>query len=210
MNINTGKQVTPTPFLKVYVNEVEASVSLDGIFPEQRCQEIEATKNIETKKHKLSAWRLFMRAVCDLGIDIKDINVHKTEFGKWVCDGFYFSISHSKNLVCVAVSSSNVGVDIQSKEKDYGDVFAKRILTPRELSEYMALDIDKKARFIDIAWCKKESIMKSLNINAFYPSSIEIKDYELYFMTMNYKEDLYFLSVCSPIADTVEVIDLKK
>lgn len=202
-------QCKSNSYLKIYVEAVLDSLSTDGIYPEERVAEIEATRNCETRKHRLSAWRVFAGALSDLGLDIRNLNVRKLECGKWVCDETFFSISHSKNLVCVAVSSENVGVDIQSKEKDYSDAFAKRILTPNEYLRYVKLSEKDKINYIDTSWCKKESIMKTLNKNAFIPSEIETDEYNLYFESLNYNQDLYYLSVCSALADKMEFVDKK-
>ena len=90
MNINVVEKINDTPFSKVYIGEVCDTVSLGEIYPEQRWKEIETTRNVKTRQHNFSAGKLLMKVLDDLGIDIKDINVRKTEFGKWVCDGLYF------------------------------------------------------------------------------------------------------------------------
>ena len=198
------------PYVKVYVQEVDPSLSADAIFPEARRDEIERTRNAETRMHKLCAWSLFARALSDIGRDIKDVNAKKTEYGKWVCDGLYFSISHSKDLVCVAISSENVGVDIQSKEKDYGDNFAQRILSSSELDEYYELADDEKIKYIDTSWCKKESIMKALKVKSFFPKEIEVKKHSIYFTSLVHGENLYYLSVCSALAKDAEIICIGK
>lgn len=198
------------PFLKVYVADVSDSLSLDGIYPEQRYNEIESTKALETKKHKLSAWRLLQTSLSDIGFDIRDVHPYKDVSGKWMCtDGPFFSISHSKNLVCVAISSSNVGVDIQCKEKDYGDDFAERILTSTELGEYYKLNTDERVDYIYRAWCQKESIMKTLNTKSFFPSRIETGKFQLYFTSLNHGEDTYYLSVCSSLFYKIQIIITK-
>lgn len=210
MSTNKGRFFRSIPFLKVYIAEVSNSLSIDGIYPEQRYNEIESTKALETKKHKLSAWRLLQSALSDMDIDIRDVAPYKDESGKWMCtDGPFFSISHSKNLVCVAISSLNVGVDIQSKEKDYGDAFAERILTQSELSEYYALNTPERINYIDRAWCQKESIMKTLNTRSFFPSRIETGKFQLYFTSLNHREDTYYLSVCSSLLDKIQIIIIK-
>lgn len=209
MSIDIRHGMPEEKFVKVYVERVSDSLSLEGIYPDERREEIEATRNVETKMHKLSAWRLLTKALFDLGVDIKNIPIYKSECGKWLCDGFYFSISHSKDLVCVAISSENVGIDIQSKDKDYGDNFAKRILSKPEFEEYGNLSSDEKIKYIDAAWCKKESIMKTLGAKAFFPQEIEIKDHDLYFTSLMHNSVLYYLSVCTSLAGNVEIIGVR-
>lgn len=34
-------------------------------------------------------------------------------------DEFYFNVSHSKNYICIAISKSNVGIDIEENRKIY-------------------------------------------------------------------------------------------
>ena len=48
-----------------------------------------------------------------LGIKIKDLNITKTEHGRYVTDKIDFSLSHSKEALAVAISRASVGVDIE-------------------------------------------------------------------------------------------------
>ena len=66
----------------------------------------------------------------------------------------FFSISHSENVVAVAVSEREIGVDVEKIREVRGGV-AKRFFTESEI-EYVGND---SARFFEI-WTKKEAYAK--------------------------------------------------
>ena len=65
----------------------------------------------------------------------KEINLSKiytNKYGKpYYDDNFFFNISHSKNYICIAISNSEVGIDIEEKRKVETDI-SKRILSKDE------------------------------------------------------------------------------
>lgn len=66
----------------------------------------------------------------------KKINLDKIkyeEYGKpYYENDFFYNISHSKNYICIATSSSEVGIDIEEERKITSGL-EKRILTSKEL-----------------------------------------------------------------------------
>lgn len=86
----------------------------DGYICDLRQQEIENCSNFKVKQEKFYIWKLLEKAFKDsMGLDIRDIQFQKLDSGKWVCDRCHFSLSHSHGIVCVAISDSFVGVDIE-------------------------------------------------------------------------------------------------
>lgn len=78
--------------------------------------------------------------------------------GKPFVDGAkFFSISNSENVICIAVSSCQVGVDLQ-KMIPYDERLAKRICSQTEY----ALLMEAKDKNLEITklWTKKESFIK--------------------------------------------------
>ena len=68
----------------------------------------------------------------------KKINLNKIEYGEYgkpyYKDKLFFNISHSKNYICIATSTTEVGIDIE-EERKISAGFEKRILTFEELSK---------------------------------------------------------------------------
>jgi len=66
----------------------------------------------------------------------KKIDLNKIEYGKYgkpyYEKDFFFNISHSKNYICIATSTSEVGIDIE-EDRNITSGLEKRILTDEEL-----------------------------------------------------------------------------
>ena len=77
-------------------------------------------------------------------------------------ESIHFSLSHSKNLICFALSSCQLGIDIEdvNKQRDFGSL-AKNFLHDDDLK---GLEIDPPIRadqFYQV-WCAKEAFYKAL------------------------------------------------
>ena len=81
------------------------------------------------------------------------------ENGKPFLRGQHFSISHSGNLLCIAIAESEVGVDTE-KIIEYNEHFAKIILNENELKE-IEKEEDKNLAITKF-WTKKEAAIKCL------------------------------------------------
>ena len=104
---------------------------------------------------------LLARALALHGIDYGAAEKYKNEFGKeFLCShALYYNISHTKTLVCAAVSDTDIGVDCESLREcaDHMKI-AKRFFTKREF-----LQIDGSSdplREFFTTWTKKESYIK--------------------------------------------------
>lgn len=88
-------------------------------------------------------------------------NIKKNDAGKPYFEDLplCFSVSHSNNLICIAISNKNIGVDIQHKKK-FKNHIAKHYFTSREKKTIGYPDIDINA-FYKI-WCSKEAVIKYL------------------------------------------------
>ena len=99
----------------VYVANVCENGDKQGIYPDERAKEIDKVSNPQLKLQKISSWKLLEKAVCDcFGFSFTELNFALDGNGKWTCDKFYFSLSHTNDKVAVAVSDGPVGVDIES------------------------------------------------------------------------------------------------
>ncbi|MCB9498028.1 MAG: 4'-phosphopantetheinyl transferase superfamily protein [Erysipelotrichaceae bacterium] len=100
-------------FLDIYVAKYPFECD-ENISCQKRSDEIKKCRNEEVKKQKFYVWKLLEFALQkSLSLDANSLNFIKKENGKWIVDKCYFSLSHSGNLVAVAISDSPVGIDIQ-------------------------------------------------------------------------------------------------
>lgn len=109
---------------------------------------------------------------------------------------FYFNISHSENLIAVAVADSPVGVDIE-KKRDANLKIAQRFFSEREK------DFVKDSDSFFYVWTRKEALLKKTGeglkdiSKAQVLENIEIKTFE---------ENGFLLSVCSNNPDSFKII----
>ncbi len=83
--------------------------------------------------------------------------IYKNQHGKPFLkgkDGFYFNISHTDGMTVLAVSDSEVGVDVERVKKANFKI-AKRYFLPNE-AQYIG---DDDIRFFEV-WTKKEAFLK--------------------------------------------------
>lgn len=148
--------------------------SFDDILPLSRAEEISRCADERVKMQKISAWKLLDRALfLSFGRKIAEVNAKKTDNGKWVCDGVYFSLSHGDRLVAAAVSRSPVGVDVQAVGScPTGERFIAKILTEEEQSVFLSSDGERRARTLTAFWAVKESLFKVEGRGAFVPRRI--------------------------------------
>jgi hypothetical protein len=154
------------PFVDVYCAEIPQSDDFQRVYPQAREDEIQATANPTVKRERYYVWKLLGYAVeKSFGKRLETCTVEKGASGKWRCDACEFSLSHSKNAVCVAVSKMPVGVDVERIELTRRDI-AKAILSAEEYARYLELPQDEKTEFIIGAWTKKESLFKRKDVKS--------------------------------------------
>lgn len=99
----------------------------------------EVNKYKDTIQHERStfAWYLFHNVLHKKKIDSSKLIISHNEFGKPLIENIYFSLSHSNNIVCLAISNRDVGVDVEVIEEKDNDLLAKKIMTDDEYNEYL-------------------------------------------------------------------------
>ena len=145
----------------------------DALFPSERQREIDGCTNEKVKREKYLVWKLLALAVKKrFNIDFANLEFTKTENGKWICPDFHFSLSHTDGAVCVAISDSPVGVDIERK-REINSSLSDRFLTASEREYASTLSPDATDRFFFEAWVKKESLFKKNGGKALLPRSLD-------------------------------------
>lgn len=140
---------------------------------------------ISFKKDKTSnyAWNILYDELKKYNIDLtkEDIKINKN--GKPFIDkNIYFNISHSKDLVAIAISDSEVGVDI----------------------EYLTRF---KKYFDPLEWVKRESIIK-LNGDYITLDKMRNLDYDKYVTNITLT-DTYVVSVINKKGDVDVIWEMK-
>ena len=117
----------------------------------------------------------------------KEINLSKIEknkYGKLYYEpDFFFNISHSKNYICIAVSNSEVGIDIEEERKIEVDI-SRRVLGENEkiidnnivinwvikeaYSKYKGLGLYMDFRTINTEQLLKDNNLKNLSTDKYY------------------------------------------
>ena len=184
--------------LDVYLACMPDALEYKALYPTERDTEVFSVKNDEVKKQKYCAWRLLEYALeHTFGYDVEGVDFTKTASGKWMCPVCEFSISHSGNVVAVALSRNPVGVDVQVEKSIASSTFAQRMLTKKEHTALLTADgTRERNEELLTLWTKKESIFKSLNCDRYIPAEIETSVYDTYNEVFETSGDKYYLSVC--------------
>ena len=185
--------------LDIYTAKIPSDVVMEVVYPKERQDLIESTKNPTVRRARYCVWRLFEYALKNsLGFEIKNIDVYRSESGKWLSDDFYFSLSHTDGIVAVAISDFPVGIDVEKVREVDVDAFSKRVLTENERNalSLMASPCDNIIKL----WTAKESIYKMLGTSPFVPSKIDVADYRIATFQEYLGDDKYYLTVSSAIS----------
>ena len=83
-------------------------------FPKERADEILSSKSEKVRRQKTAVWKLLLFAAKEVfGLSAKEIRFEKAEKGKWLCDKFWFSLSHTDGAAVVVIAEKPCGTDIE-------------------------------------------------------------------------------------------------
>ncbi len=205
------KKILAIPVLSVYTACIPTDAKLGNLFPKERDLEVRSCANEEVRKEKYYVWKLLEHALYHtFGKKMEKLVFSKTSNGKWGCDGFEFSLSHSNGAVAVAVSRREVGVDIERKREIMNGISSK-MLSKREMEEYNRVLDNEKNDWLLQKWTQKESVFKRTAVKGLAIKDLEIKDVRTLDVKVGGGE--YYLSVCSVWCDKIrlfENVDLTK
>lgn len=186
-------------FLDIYV----AKYPFEGdekISCQKRLDEIKKCHNEDVKKQKFYVWKLLEFALQNsLSLDVNSLNFIKNENGKWIVDECYFSLSHSGNLVAVALSDSPVGIDIQKHVLlKITPKLLELVLSKEEIKKYPHIDNDKLLEM----WSIKECAFKMSEEKTFIPRHFMTDEFSHQkSLNITCQDELYKLSfVCDNIS----------
>ena len=172
------EQFRAVPLVHVYVARAPFDAESGEILPTERKEEIESCSNEQVRRAKFYVWKLLENALLrSFGLKIKNVQFTKTESGKWTCPECFFSLSHSGDLVAVALSRKAVGVDIERKDgARFSDALAQKICTAREETELAGLDGSERSAALNLLWTQKEALFKCTGEGGFTPRNLETAD----------------------------------
>ena len=162
------------PFVNVYVRKFPFEVKNKEIYPKERQKEIDSCKSEKVREEKFYAWKLLEYGLShSLGLDIKKVKLKKCGM-KWKCENCCFSISHSDDIVAVAVARNDVGVDVEKIDlARFSSLPKERILTAEELDSVKDLPQEEVADQLNKIWTVKEGNFKFGSDKNFVPNKIQ-------------------------------------
>ena len=148
--------------------------------PPERKRELERVRAKEILRQKNSVWALLEDALLFAGVHPEKVSFHRTDSGKYLADGFSFSLSHTPRLCAVALSSRPVGVDAEEEEPFFARCssperfkrLARRVAFPGESAP-------DPAAFLRL-WTGKEAAFKAASEPVFRPASIPLAERPLF------------------------------
>ena len=187
-------------FCCVYVGLIE-DFSGNDVLPSFVQEKINVIQNQKVIKQKKASYGLLKKAVKEVLDFDDDFSLVKQEKnGKPICENYFFSISHCQNLVAVALSDVNVGLDIEvvKAHKNFKDL-KNKILNKNEHK----LSIENMDDLTEL-WVKKESRFKFDGDAVFIPKNIDTNNFQYHIDCFEYGGENYYLSVATE-QDKVEV-----
>ena len=167
------------------------------VYPKERKDEILSCRSESVKREKLAVWKLLEKATREhLKLDFANLKFTKTQSGKWICPEFCFSLSHSGDMVAVAVSLRPVGVDVQ-KYRTVREGLERRILTESELGELEECPPSLREDLILSLWTSKESLFKRDGGECLSPRQRETQGEHVSLKRFEYGKDKYVLAVAT-------------
>lgn len=184
------------------IRDADISVPLH---PKSRYDEVVRCKSADAQKEKYLVWKLLENTVEKyLNLEFANLKFTKTNNGQWVCPNFYFSLSHTDRLVCVAVSDEPIGVDAELVRAVRPELEG-RILTEKEREAIKRLPPEKQGEYLLESWVKKESIFKKEGGHALLPNRIRTDEYNTSVRRVACGTAEYLIAVCHDRADEIEI-----
>ena len=181
------------PCINVYVGRVDDFCNTDNL-PKYTQKELKTISNQNICNEKKAGYGLLEFAVSKFSEkhDIRKCYLGKT--GKPLHKSFCFSISHSADLVAVAVSSAPVGIDLEVySDKAQDKSFIDKMKHPNETADDAIL-----------LWTKKEAAFKQKELQPkFLPAETDTTSFKSKSVTFSFNGKNYALSAVADIVANV-------
>ena len=200
MDTNAAKQ-------HIYVFATKFPIGVTSYYlPIERREEIDACADEKVRNQKYYAFKLLELAISAVyGKRMRDCNFAKDKYGKWSCDICEFSISHSNDIVVVALSDIPVGVDAEPIDLNrFDERIQQRIFTKKEQALAWEMSTEQRADYANRLWTVKEAIFKLQGGKAFVANLVET-DSEKHRTAIMYDDNKrYYLSVATTLDSTID------
>lgn len=118
-------------------------------------------KHSSSKQNSIIAWyELLSLSKLDFNQELSDIEFN--EFGKPISNKLFFNISHSNNIVLIAISHDLVGVDVE---------LVRKINKKERFCDFLHLDKTTTNEELIKEWTKYEAKVKCLGTSIFTSSN---------------------------------------
>ena len=197
----------PPQFVDIYIAKLPDAAPAAPVLCAARQAEIEGTANERLRREKYYVWRLLCYGLeKSLGLCEADLAFVKEENGAWTVNGAEISLSHSKNVLAVAVSLSPVGIDVERVTPHRKDAAAK-VFTKAERDAMASLPVALQDRFFITTFTGKEALYKqakgALPLSLLDTTSTPLKTGEL-----TVAGDTYLWAIATDTPHAVRVFDL--
>lgn len=186
--------------------------------PSNRLEKIKKSTNINYIKESLGAQLLLNKILKErFLLDLNKIEyIYNENFKPYLKDiPIYFSITHSNNIVCLAVEKyTEIGIDLELIKK-HNTCVAKKIMNDKEYEIYQKIKTfnDEQNNYFYELWTKKESYVKrygtSITIN---PKNIDIskgeQNNEFISKIIEINNKQYVLSTCGITKIKIEEVQI--
>ena len=179
------------------------------LLPERRIEQIKSMRSDPDRKILLYSDVLLRSLLCErLSLRNQDLAFFRNAYGKPVLrnkPSLFFSLSHTRNAIAVALSDRNVGVDTERAGRADKDA-ARKAFTDHEYNHVFCGDRDPDTRFFEL-WTRKEAYLKWLGTGwALTLPDPGILTPDISGMLRTIRRGDYFVSACSERADEIEDI----
>ena len=196
-NTEKDNRIKDGVMLDVYVMKLPKRERSAVLYPPEREEKVKACKSDKVQAQKYYVWKLLEYALENsFQCKITDLKFIKNERGKWTSPFCFFSLSHSENALAVALSNSEVGVDIEKLTPHKND-FLQKILTEEERKEFSAVSAEAQTEYLLGKWTGKESIFKTLDKPRFRPEKMDAAAHSVESKRIEIDGEEYMLSVAA-------------
>ena len=180
-------------FVDVYIRKIPFEINNSEVLPLARKLEIESCSNEKAKQQKYYVWKLLEYGMHhSLGLNIKDIKFNKNNT-KWECVEFKFSLSHSNDIVAVAIAKKDVGIDVEKIDlQRFAKLPLNRILTEEECASFGG-----NTEQLNAIWTVKEAIFKKGYSESFNPCKVNTLNEGYLTKVLNVENKKYYITVAT-------------
>lgn len=206
--------------IKLYFSEIVTHIKGNEFYrmlsylPKEQINKIESYHFENDRKLSLYSQLLVRAMICKYtNLCPSEIELVPNQYGKPYLEkvpNFYFNLSHTRDAIVVAISDSEIGVDVEKIQKSNLQI-AKRFYTNNEFSYVMENQEQIDYRFYEV-WTKKESYSKYVGKGLSLPfRSFDVLDNSLANQFVSFFKGEYILSVCKARKDFLhDLIELSE